>query len=183
MGKRIKAIVKKGFITRFSYEDFWEEVLEQVSPGEELVDADAVPHYMETDDGSPWPEYYGWYAPKDGPRVFCVVRATEKEKKKLENCSKDWVNLTAMIGPSGEIHATGGDREEGEGDQPFIGIERLKRRMPINSGDRKITYNITVYEDGEIFVVPANNKIQPFTPEKFKVVFVNDKGTKVEVWR
>ena len=47
-----------------------------------------------------------------------------------EGYPKDWVKLTVMISPDGkDIHAIGGDREPGEGDTAFIGLELLKDRL------------------------------------------------------
>ena len=42
----------------------------------------------------------------------------------------DWVRLSLMVGPSGEMHAIGGDRVPGDGDTPYVGLERLKAARP-----------------------------------------------------
>lgn len=96
MRQRVKATVKRGFIMRFCEEETWEEELEQMKPGEELVDGDAVPYYMETDDGTPWPEYYPLFAPIDGPRIFRVV----EKKCKTERIKLPWEKYTVDNRPS-----------------------------------------------------------------------------------
>jgi hypothetical protein len=41
---------------------------------------------------------------------------------------KGWVNVHIMINKfTKEIHAIAGDREPGEGDRPYIGLELLKK--------------------------------------------------------
>lgn len=42
-----------------------------------------------------------------------------------------WVKLVLRISPEGYYHAVGGDREPGEGDRPYIGLERLKKAKAI----------------------------------------------------
>ena len=49
-------------------------------------------------------------------------------------CSREgypgnWAMATVMVSPQGEIHAIGGDRERGEGDTPYIGLERILTRI------------------------------------------------------
>lgn len=45
----------------------------------------------------------------------------------MEKYPEGFVSLNLMINPiTGEIHVVGGDREEGEGDQPYIGMKFLK---------------------------------------------------------
>jgi hypothetical protein len=49
-----------------------------------------------------------------------------------EGYPEGWVRVVLMINPeTAEIHAIGGDREEGEGDTPYIGYEILKRWLKI----------------------------------------------------
>lgn len=45
-----------------------------------------------------------------------------------ESYPKNWVNINLMINPeTNEIHAIGGNREEGEGDTKYIGYEIIKK--------------------------------------------------------
>lgn len=48
-----------------------------------------------------------------------------KPKENKEDYPKDWVRIELMVSPKCELHAISGDREEGEGDQPYIGLERI----------------------------------------------------------
>lgn len=50
-------------------------------------------------------------------------------KTQAEGYPPDWVKLTVMVSPRGEIHAIDGDREDGDGDTAYIGLERLERRI------------------------------------------------------
>ena len=59
-------IVCRGYITRFSPREEWEAELEQISEGEELVDADAIPYYVKRDDGK-FVECYQRHSTKDNP--------------------------------------------------------------------------------------------------------------------
>lgn len=47
-----------------------------------------------------------------------------------ESYPKDWVRVTLMVSPAGEMHAIDGDRAEGDprDDLPYIGLERIKAR-------------------------------------------------------
>lgn len=63
--------VKKGFITRFSKEEFWEEEVVLLPPGIELVDGDAIPYYIEND-GILY-EYYSHFAPNNA-KIYCLKR-------------------------------------------------------------------------------------------------------------
>lgn len=47
--------VVKGFIARFMHEDEWSEEL--IEHEGDLVDGDAIPYYVQGDDG----RYYEWY--------------------------------------------------------------------------------------------------------------------------
>lgn len=46
-----------------------------------------------------------------------------------ESYPPNWKRVDLMVSPGGEFHAIGGDREPGEGDQPWLGMERLKARF------------------------------------------------------
>jgi len=49
-------------------------------------------------------------------------------KKNTEKYPDNWVHLDLMINEdTKEIHVVGGDRKNGEGDQPYIGMELLKK--------------------------------------------------------
>ena len=64
-------IVCRGFITRFSREAEWEERLEPVPVGEELVDGDAIPYYRRRQDGK-FVENYAMYSTKEVPAYRVV---------------------------------------------------------------------------------------------------------------
>ena len=45
----------------------------------------------------------------------------------MEGYPDNWINVNLMINPeTKEIHAISGDREPGEGDTPYIGLELIK---------------------------------------------------------
>jgi hypothetical protein len=46
-----------------------------------------------------------------------------------EGYPSDWARVVLMVSPKGEMHAIGGDREPGEGDTPYIGLERINARI------------------------------------------------------
>jgi hypothetical protein len=50
--------------------------------------------------------------------------------EKVENYIPGWVRLELMVSPEGEMHAIGGERGPGEGDTPYIGLERIKSATP-----------------------------------------------------
>jgi len=55
-----------------------------------------------------------------------------------ESYPKGWINADLMINPkTTEIHAIGGDREEGEGDTKYIGLEIIKKLIK----DFKMDFN------------------------------------------
>lgn len=71
-----------------------------------------------------------------------------------ESYPDGWVTLELSVGPDGEYHALGGDREAGEGDAPFIGMERLKKAQEQRPSERERYYHavltrIASYEDPE----------------------------------
>lgn len=43
-----------------------------------------------------------------------------------EGYPPDWARVVLMVAPDGEMHAIGGDQPPGEGDKPFIGLDRIK---------------------------------------------------------
>lgn len=43
-----------------------------------------------------------------------------------ERYPSDWKKVILMVSPEGEMHAIGGDRDPGQGDQPYVGLERIK---------------------------------------------------------
>lgn len=46
----------------------------------------------------------------------------------MEKYPDNWVRINLIINPeTKEIHCIGGDQEEGEGDQPYTGLEILKK--------------------------------------------------------
>jgi hypothetical protein len=51
---------------------------------------------------------------------------TEPAGKKPEEYPEDWARVVLMVSPDGEMNAIGGDREPGEGDAPYVGLERIK---------------------------------------------------------
>jgi hypothetical protein len=52
----------------------------------------------------------------------------------IEGYPKDWVRVTLAVSPSAkEIYALDGDREEGDGDTPYIGYERILNRLQSNA--------------------------------------------------
>lgn len=49
-------------------------------------------------------------------------------KEENEGYPSSWINANLMINPeTNEIHAIGGDRETGDGDQLYIGYEIIKK--------------------------------------------------------
>ena len=46
-----------------------------------------------------------------------------------EGYPKSWVKLIAMVSPAGEVNAIGGDREPGDGDMPYPGLDLLNNRI------------------------------------------------------
>lgn len=61
--KKITGVVVKGYITRYSSEAEWEDVLIEIPSESQLVDGDAIPYYLQKEDGKFY-EYYGHYAPE-----------------------------------------------------------------------------------------------------------------------
>ena len=52
----------------------------------------------------------------------------------IEGYPKGWVRVTLAVSPGAkEIHALGGDREDGDGDTPYIGYERILNRLQSNA--------------------------------------------------
>ena len=50
-----------------------------------------------------------------------------------EGYSKGWARAVLMVSPDGQtIHCVGGDRVPGDGDRPYIGYERIKKRLAQN---------------------------------------------------
>jgi hypothetical protein len=60
---RVRGIVVKGYITRYSRESEWEDTLIELPNNIELVDGDAIPYYLKKEDGKYY-EYYGFQAPE-----------------------------------------------------------------------------------------------------------------------
>ncbi len=52
--------------------------------------------------------------------------------------SKPWVKLNLMVNPdTNEIHVASGDKEPGEGDQPYAGMKVLDRLIRVGGGEGK----------------------------------------------
>lgn len=68
--RAIMGTIRRGFIMRFSPTEQWVSRLVPVLVGEELVDGDAVPYYVQGVDGI-FREYYDSYAPK-GRTVYML---------------------------------------------------------------------------------------------------------------
>ncbi len=45
----------------------------------------------------------------------------------VEGYPDDWARVELIVSPNGLAHAISGDRTPGEGDQPYIGLERIKQ--------------------------------------------------------
>lgn len=68
--------------------------------------------------------------------LLCALDMTPEEyieniKEDDEVYPEDWVKLVLSVSPEGYYHAVGGDREPGQGDRPYIGLERLKKAKAI----------------------------------------------------
>lgn len=81
---KVNRLVKRGYITRFSSEEFWHQDLWVFFPGEELPDGDAIPYYI--DNGSYLVEYYGLKAPKDR-FVYKTIINWEAFQRFVEECT------------------------------------------------------------------------------------------------
>lgn len=58
-----------------------------------------------------------------------------------ETYSSDWVRVELMLSPDGrQMHAISGDREEGVGDVPYIGLELIKAEK-----SRRVYYQEQIY--------------------------------------
>jgi len=55
-----------------------------------------------------------------------LINNITETRPERERYPDGWVRVELMISPDGEMHAIGGDRKEGLGDQPYIGLERMK---------------------------------------------------------
>jgi hypothetical protein len=61
----IKVMVQRGYNMRFHPEPEFEVILEEMSPGEELVDGDVIPYYYQDSIDHKFYEYYGYVVPND----------------------------------------------------------------------------------------------------------------------
>src|SRR6478736_3531056 len=80
--------VKRGFIMRYNDQEFWDEVLYLVPRGAQLFDPDAFPYYIDNDDGTPFVEYYGHYAPYDRD-VYQTEESYEDTLKNIEELRRE----------------------------------------------------------------------------------------------
>jgi hypothetical protein len=56
------------------------------------------------------------------------LSTAERVVSQHEGCPRGWARVVLMVSPDGkELHAIGGDREHGDGDMPYIGLERIKK--------------------------------------------------------
>lgn len=69
---RVKAVVVRGFITRYCREESWEAELVALPPGVVAQDADAVCHYVKGEDGRFY-EYYGWEPSTEEQPIYIDV--------------------------------------------------------------------------------------------------------------
>jgi len=58
-----------------------------------------------------------------------------------------WVKVILMVSPEGGMNAIGGDRKEGEGDMPFIGLERIKARLVDARKLRQLLHSMCKHPD------------------------------------
>lgn len=65
----MKAIVVRGFITRYCQEIEWEVDLVEARLEDLQADGDAIPFYVEGNDGK-YHEYYEYEFPSDGRKVY-----------------------------------------------------------------------------------------------------------------
>jgi hypothetical protein len=56
-------------------------------------------------------------------------QALAQTQEPVERYPSSWAKVTLMVSPKGEMHAIGGDQELGEGDMPYIGLDRIKERL------------------------------------------------------
>lgn len=100
----------------------------------------------ESHESGPWPGKLNLDAPYWVQCRACGAggpTAHEKEKammlwnndfEKNESYPEGWVKAVLMINKDTmEIHCIGGDRQEGEGDRPYLGLELIKKAI----GDSK----------------------------------------------
>ena len=70
--------------------------------------------------------------------VIVFIVTYYKGRKEMEKYPEGFVSLNLMINPkTKEIHIVGGDREEGEGDQPYVGMKVLKSMFCTCDGEIK----------------------------------------------
>lgn len=69
---KVKAIVVRGFITRYHPQSQWETELVALPDGAVAQDADAIPHYIKGVDGLFY-EYYGWEPSTEAEPIFIEV--------------------------------------------------------------------------------------------------------------
>ena len=71
----------------------------------------------------------------------------EAEEAKLHAAEEayppSWVRVDLMVSPTGEMRAIGGEREDGEGDVPYIGLERIKTFLVARGLDEPLSYGGT----------------------------------------
>ena len=67
-----------------------------------------------------------------------------------------WARVTLMVYATGEMHAIGGDREPGEGDRPYIGLERIKRS--VGDDEASLDWRTFLREQCEKFGTPIEEQ-------------------------
>ena len=82
-------------------------------------------------------------------------RRTEQEP--VERYPSSWAKVTLMVSSKGEMHAIGGDQELGEGDMPYIGLDRIKERLKDTPPQRT-------------WVGLTNEEIDEWTPEIHSII-------------
>ena len=80
----------------------------------------------------PTPENVG----KNLDAITAIKEALAQTQEPVERYPSSWAKVTLMVSPKGEMHAIGGDQELGEGDMPYIGLDRIKERLKDTSPQR-----------------------------------------------
>jgi hypothetical protein len=64
--------------------------------------------------------------------------------KTNEGYPEDWARVVLMVSPDGmTLHAIGGDRGPGDGDMPYVGLERLRKAQVALAGQPHAIANIS----------------------------------------
>lgn len=62
-------------------------------------------------------------------RVDKIIISLSGKLSSTESYPSEWARVVLMVSPAGEMHAIGGDREVGEGDTAYVGLERIKKYL------------------------------------------------------